>query len=244
MWLIIHHPLQREGDPLSKETKDRIFLTSIDVIRYSRILESQQKTMKWGWLFRTYIQWHAVAFLLSELCSRTLGPDVDEAWEVLDAVFEEWGGTVSAHKKGMLWKPIRRLMARARAARAKALELQRLAPPGRNFSIDVTTPRLPRLSMPVQGGFADFKPIPFPDSEETTTALDATVDDVPVQMPTPGSSGLEDVGQWLAVDGTVLDDPLLGDDNMDWAGFDDMVKDFQMEVQPDGPVQFSMGSWW
>ena len=247
MWLIIHHPFQREaGEPsMSKETRDRIFLTSVDVIAYSRLLETQHKTMKWGWLFRTYIQWHAVAFLLSELCTRTLGPDVDEAWQVLDSVFEEWGGTVSAHKKGMLWKPIRRLMAKARAARAKALEQQLRSPYSRNPSIDKTTPRLPRVPFPGSDGISAFTPIPFGGNDEPSNMPGARIGDA-FRMPTPAKDDLyasEGVNQWLENDGTLLDDPLL-DETMDWAGFDDMVKDFQMEAQPDGPVQFTMGSWW
>jgi hypothetical protein len=130
MWLVVHHPLRRAdgGTSIPQETKERLFLTSIDVIRYSRVLEMQQKTMKWGWLFRTYVQWHAVAFLLAELCVRTSGPGVDEGWRVLEGVFSEWGGQIALHKKGMLWKPLRRLLIKARAVRARELERRRRFP--------------------------------------------------------------------------------------------------------------------
>lgn len=126
MWLIVHHPFQREdgGAGLPQETKDRLFLTSIEVIEFSCLLETETTTLKWGWLFRTYVQWHAVAFVLSQLCVRTNGPEVEKAWAAVDSVFDEWGGVVSASKRGMLWKPLRKLMARARAARQRELEKQ------------------------------------------------------------------------------------------------------------------------
>lgn len=130
MWLIVHHPFQREdgGAGLPQETKDRLFLTSIEVIEFSRLLETETTTLKWGWLFRTYVQWHAVAFVLSQLCVRTSGPDVEKAWAAVESVFDEWGGVVSASKRGMLWKPLRKLMTRARAARARVVENQRRFP--------------------------------------------------------------------------------------------------------------------
>ncbi|KAL8766142.1 MAG: hypothetical protein Q9209_006982 [Squamulea sp. 1 TL-2023] len=135
MWLIVHHPLQREDEDnksLSEETKDRLFRTSVEVIQWSNLLELEESTRKWGWLFRTYVQWHAVAFVLSQLCVRTQGPEVDQAWEVINEVFGELGGRISPNRRGMLWKPLRNLMSRARAARAQEMEQKR------NFPLDGT----------------------------------------------------------------------------------------------------------
>lgn len=131
MWLIVHHPLQREDSDtraLSEETKDRLFRTSVDIIQWSNVLETEPSTKKWAWLFRTYVQWHAVAFILSQLCIRSKGPEVDRAWEVIGRIFETFTNQLSAQKRGMLWKPLRKLMARAQAVRAKALEQQRMFP--------------------------------------------------------------------------------------------------------------------
>ncbi|KAL8900333.1 MAG: hypothetical protein Q9207_005748, partial [Kuettlingeria erythrocarpa] len=130
MWLIIHHPLRREdfdSKELSEETKDRLFRTSVDIIQWYNVLEHETATKKWGWLFRTYVQWHAVAFVLSQLCIRTKGREAERAWEVITEIF---GDVVhlSAQKRGMLWKPLRKLMARAKAARAMELEKQKMFP--------------------------------------------------------------------------------------------------------------------
>ena len=244
MWLIVHHPFQRVdgGAGIPQDTKDRLFRTSVDVIRYSRTLESQQRTMKWGWLFRTYVQWHAVAYVLSELCVRTLGPEVDETWELMDVVFEEWGGTVSHHKKGMLWKPIRRLMAKARQARRAALEHSAKFPTNHAFG-PVQASTGPRMPLPGQSEYSAFTPLPLVEPEDSPQAFTvSSVDTLQVQpIPPAGSYGPEMVGQWVLNDPTLLQD---SEENMNWAGWDDLVKDFQMEIQQDQPVPFSIGSWW
>lgn len=131
MWLIIHHPLRREdfgSKELSEETKDRLFRTSVDIIQWSNVLEHETATKKWGWLFRTYVQWHAVAFVLSQLCIRTKGPEADRAWQVINEIFGDINVHLSTQKRGMLWKPLRKLMARAKAAREKEMEKQKMFP--------------------------------------------------------------------------------------------------------------------
>jgi hypothetical protein len=133
MWLIVYHPHQRKdgGASLPQETKDKLFITSLENIEYSILLETEARTMKWGWFFRTYVQWHAIAFLLSELCVRTKGEAVDRAWRSLEATAGRWwfpledSGPYGKGKAGCLWKPLRKLMAKAKAARDRELALER-----------------------------------------------------------------------------------------------------------------------
>lgn len=131
MWLIVHHPLQREdfdSKELSEETKDRLFRTSVDIIQWSNVLENDASTKKWGWLFRTYVQWHAIAFVLSQLCIRTKGPEADRAWQVINEIFSDNNIHLSKQKRGMLFKPLRKLMARAKVARARELDQRQMFP--------------------------------------------------------------------------------------------------------------------
>ncbi|KAL8951756.1 MAG: hypothetical protein Q9222_002277 [Ikaeria aurantiellina] len=130
MWLIIHHPLQRdpENEELSQETKDRLFRTSVDVIQWAILLEREASTRKWGWLFRTYVQWHAVAYVLACLETRTSGPEVEHAWRVIKDILGEMGNHVSAQKRGMLWKPLQKLLVKAKVARARELERRKIFP--------------------------------------------------------------------------------------------------------------------
>ncbi|KAJ9605647.1 hypothetical protein H2200_009496 [Cladophialophora chaetospira] len=121
MWLMVHHPrayaVSDGGSPFPPEIRDRVFITSVEVIEFSHLLEKNENTAKWGWLFRTYMQWQSVAFALSEICTRPPGPDVDRAWRAIESVYNERMMS-SKYQKGMLWKPLRHLMAKARARRA------------------------------------------------------------------------------------------------------------------------------
>ena len=149
MWLIVYHPHQRKdggvysslqmylliltftGATLPQETKDKLFITSLENLEYSILLETEARTMKWGWLFRTYVQWHAIAFLLSELCVRTKGEAVERAWSALETTAGRWwfplndGSSYRKGQQGCLWKPLRKLLVKAKAAREKELALER-----------------------------------------------------------------------------------------------------------------------
>ncbi|KAF2119549.1 fungal-specific transcription factor domain-containing protein [Lophiotrema nucula] len=142
MWLIVYHPHQRRdgGASLPQETKDKLFITSLENIEYSLLLETEARTMKWGWLFRTYVQWHAIAFLLSELCVRTKGEAVDRAWRALEATAGKWWFPLTEQnyrkgKQGCLWKPLRKLMTKARAAREREMALERASQALRNGGV-------------------------------------------------------------------------------------------------------------
>jgi hypothetical protein len=115
-----------------------LFVTSLENIEYSILIETEARTMKWGWLFRTYVQWHAIAFLLSELCTRTKGEAVERAWRALEATAGRWWfplhdtSPYSKGRQGFLWLPLRKLLAKAKAARDKELALERASMAIRN----------------------------------------------------------------------------------------------------------------
>lgn len=140
MWLIVYHPHQRKdgGASLPQETKDKLFITSLENVEYSILLETEARTMKWGWLFRTYVQWHAIAFLLSELCVRTKGEAVERAWRALEATAGRWwfplndASPYRRGEQGTLWKPLRKLLAKAKLAREKEIRLEQASQAVRN----------------------------------------------------------------------------------------------------------------
>jgi hypothetical protein len=120
MTLIIYHPLtqpRNSNNPLPQNIRDRLFMASIEIIEYSQVLEAETSTKKWGWLFHTYIQWHAIAYVLGDLYNRPPSLIVERAWKAVDSVFREWGGQIRSTKTGMIWQPMRKLLARARRKR-------------------------------------------------------------------------------------------------------------------------------
>ena len=262
MWLIVHHPFRRAdaGANLPQETKDRLFVTCVEVLEFSRLLQTEQSTIKWGWLFRTYVQWHSVAYILSELCIRTKGETVDRAWTAIDAVFADWGGVIVASKRGMLWKPLRKLTAKARAARMRELEKDT------RFPKDGTLGPVADMSATAAG--ANVRR-PAPDStmdsfefapnnsancplkhlnggpSETFEGMQPMT--IPLQSQHAPVNDNQ-INQWIVDDATLLQDA-PEDETLDWLGWDDMVRDFEMEVQQDqgmerGPVLGGMTNWW
>lgn len=208
MWLVVHHPVQREegteNKELSQETKDRLFRTSVDIIQWSNHLEREPTTKKWGWLFRTYIQWHAVAFVLSQLCIRVKGPEVERAWQVINEIFGEIRGLFEAPKRGMLWKPLRRLILRAQAVRAKELEKRRMFP--LDGTLGMTTGGVSATAMdPVSntnGNILDYTPVTYGNGNDGLSNLNNSIpnsiDDLQPYPPTNASQpGLTSSNEWM-----------------------------------------------
>jgi len=145
MWLMVYHPFQRQdgGASLPAETKEKLFITSLENIEYALLLETEARTMKWGWLFKTYMQWHALAFMLSELCHRTSGDLVERAWIAVEKTRDgRWGPHTTGHNSrvGHLWRPLKKLYRKAKDARQRGLQEEELIhpraaqPPARLYS--------------------------------------------------------------------------------------------------------------
>src|SRR5699024_1064613 len=118
-----HHPMTRNDRHvnISHSSRESLFFTSVEVIDFCRLMQTNEQTAKWGWLMATNTHWHAIAFVLSELCVRPVCPVTDRAWIAVQSVYGTWEQNAK-HKKGMLWRPLSRLMKRAAAFRAKQYE--------------------------------------------------------------------------------------------------------------------------
>lgn len=243
--------------------------------------------MKWGWLFRTYVQWHAIAFLLSELCVRTKGEAVERAWRALEATAGKWWYPLNEsaskrYRQGCLWRPLRKLMAKARAARERELALERAAaslktqttsyadigqvfdalPPTTqqqpykqlDAMLQPTAPRLgevpssspPRIpigqsiSSPTNAEAQNF-------SELTEMGFDWLMGDLSMMGPlaediTPGSGNgvIQDRNLSPQNSGTSPNSPVLGDGGLDWTNWDDMVREYGVDVDMDSTVPSQM----
>ena len=76
------------------------------------------------WFGKQYTQWHTIAVMVAELCIHTRGPMVERAWAVLDRTLEFFKQIIADSEQGMLWRPIEKLLKRAREKRAGALGTQ------------------------------------------------------------------------------------------------------------------------
>ncbi|GAP85338.1 putative fungal specific transcription factor domain-containing protein [Rosellinia necatrix] len=116
MSLVIYQPLMPStGTELPSDVRDRLFMASIEVVEYSRVLNSEPKIRHWRWLFQTYNQWHAVAYLLLEVCRRSWSPSVERGWIALNSTFEN--GKDMDFAKPVIWVMLRKLMIQAKRHR-------------------------------------------------------------------------------------------------------------------------------
>ncbi|OTA90716.1 hypothetical protein M434DRAFT_397806 [Hypoxylon sp. CO27-5] len=124
MSLIIYQPmlLHSTGQELNGDIRHRLFMASLEVVEYTKVLNSEPRCRQWRWLFQTYAQWHAVAYLLLETCRLPWTASLERAWIVLNATFQTPDAAERA--KPGVWVPLRKLMGQARRHRDE--EIQRL----------------------------------------------------------------------------------------------------------------------
>ena len=121
MWLVVRRPMQRSGgeefsrlQPQFEGPSNQILEESVRVMELALELEQIPSQR---WLARIYVQWHALAVTLAELCVQTQGPVVQKAWRVVDEIFDRSADRVADSSGGLLWRPIKKLMRQAQLRR-------------------------------------------------------------------------------------------------------------------------------
>ncbi|KAI0377669.1 fungal-specific transcription factor domain-containing protein [Hypomontagnella monticulosa] len=138
LWLIMQYPVhpRRRGGSASPSSRPKVgavpgmgrpgggmfpheatLRTAISIIELNEYLQSFERFRWWA---DTYVQWHPLAVALAELCTHTRGETVDRAWRTIDEVFPRWSEVIADTKSGSLWRPIRKLYKKAKAARLAA----------------------------------------------------------------------------------------------------------------------------
>ncbi|CAG7933956.1 unnamed protein product [Penicillium olsonii] len=120
-WLTAHFTLMATGELSTdrwQKRRETLFQTAIDVLEFTHLLETSAETADWIWLFQMYRQWHALVFVLSEICVRPASDAADRAWVIAQLMFQRWQQK-GPLKGWVLWKPLLRLFERAATKRAK-----------------------------------------------------------------------------------------------------------------------------
>ncbi|KKY18029.1 putative c6 transcription factor [Phaeomoniella chlamydospora] len=258
LWLMIHHPLQREdrGKGMSSDIRDRLFITSTEVIEFTRLLETNENTAKWGWLFHTHVQWHAVAYLLTELAIRGPSPEVDRAWAAVDVFNNTWVQEGSKSKSNIFWRPIKALMARAMAVReqqnqTKATQwMSDIQHGSSSTTISPTQQVASGITSNPGSLLGNTSPLDSIGQTALAFGMDLDIRDMyqnsssggfssNIQVPqtishpqemTPAQRNLsdEDINQWLVTEPMPQVTSGQQNINFDWQGWDAIASDFQM----------------
>ncbi|KAI0022141.1 Zn(II)2Cys6 transcription factor [Xylariomycetidae sp. FL0641] len=109
---------QEPGAQQYEATRDRLLATSTEILELSGRVLTTPCLAGWAWHSRTHIQWQTVVLALSEICRRPPGPEVERAWNAVNVMYKEWPHALLHATRGSLWRPIQRLMAKARYVRA------------------------------------------------------------------------------------------------------------------------------
>ncbi|KAI9742890.1 MAG: hypothetical protein M1818_003619 [Claussenomyces sp. TS43310] len=251
----------KDDNEFPQEIRDRLFVSAVEVAEYTRLLETEGSTKKWGWLFHTYVQWYAIAFVLREICVRPPSAIVDRGWHAVNGVF---GGCIrSSSNNGILWVTIRKLMIKAR--RKRQADLQAGTGAGLMMTPEIPQPStdtLPSTMALVRGskdepapslGLAAAIQPDFPAGETWPAEMHSMP---PTQEQLPPLAHYPLMSQEQPSSGWLLDDPALVDLDMnvedgeiDWEGWDDVVRNYQVEIQhgtadANVPNLGSMGGWW
>ncbi|KAF8858654.1 hypothetical protein BDZ45DRAFT_622004 [Acephala macrosclerotiorum] len=123
MWLELYHPLhyQNNDGPLTEEIRDFLFTSSLETFEEWRGVMNSRETTKWRWLCRSYIQWHAFAFMLSELGHRESSEETARAWKLVDSLFDELENVPDEKRNPLRWKPLQLLRQKAERNRQKGM---------------------------------------------------------------------------------------------------------------------------
>ncbi|KAF4966219.1 hypothetical protein FSARC_6104 [Fusarium sarcochroum] len=125
--LLIYQPVlfPGTGPEASKEIRSRLWMSCIEIVEYNYLLNVDPRCRQWRWLFQTYRQWHAIAYMLLELSRRPWGVTSERAWEAAQILEYDhpMEGTSSADHTAA-WMPIKRLYTKAK--RHREAELVRL----------------------------------------------------------------------------------------------------------------------
>jgi hypothetical protein len=102
-------------------SRDELFVMSISILEGSQFLETAPELERWAWVSRKYVQWHPLAYVLTELSSPSRQPGVlvDRAWRVVDGLCRDNVERMADKANEAIDRPIQKLLARANRRRTE-----------------------------------------------------------------------------------------------------------------------------
>ena len=90
IWFTTHEAstLQPQDPASHAANQEQLFHTAINILELYNKLCEEISAAHWSWLFRNYIQWRCLNFVLMELCRRPLDDTTKRAWRAVDAIHD------------------------------------------------------------------------------------------------------------------------------------------------------------
>lgn len=87
-----------------------------EVLQHAHALRQYSRGRRWLWLFQTYVEWDALAYLLLDICITLSSPPSSEPftlpWEIIDETYHHWKNNADVHR-GRRWDNIEVLRSQA-----------------------------------------------------------------------------------------------------------------------------------
>jgi hypothetical protein len=134
---------------------NRLFIQAIELLEEVERIETENAEANCDWILRGTIQWHATAIVLTNLCTRFTGIEVERAWRQVDVVFRRHDNADNNLVHAPIWQPLHQLREQAIFKRQSKEDLD-YSP-----QADLVEPQIPPNSQP-ELNEADFSAMDFP----------------------------------------------------------------------------------
>jgi hypothetical protein len=143
--LLIYHPVLSSElrSSISNNVRDRLVAASIETIECLHVLETMSAPHRRGWMFGTYLHWHATAFLLESVYLRPQETDVaQQSWNALGLALGLWTTSSGAHGACRPWSALVKLVERGKRIHETSLVFDDQGPNGKGEVVPPSTTRI------------------------------------------------------------------------------------------------------
>lgn len=225
IWLNIQYPFTETVAPVRpRVSRETMLRTALSVMELRERMTQRDWGGSFDWWTDTYVQWHPLAVALAELCVQTEGELVDRAWAVVNRSFPKSKGKIADTSRGALWRPIKKLLKKAKAAKAEAL-MTKLTIREEAVPVAAAAAAAPELAMqlplpePISEPFIEPT---FPDpSALFPDTFDSIMMDPSILFNYPPELSMMDVGPELG-----------GQQGLEWTFWNEFLSDTRQDTSP------------
>ncbi|KAJ5396453.1 hypothetical protein N7509_004566 [Penicillium cosmopolitanum] len=116
LFVYLPHLFSSPSEQLTSEIRAKLLVCAIEIAEYNHALNSEQACRHWRWVYQTYTHWHAIVYILIEICRVPWSPVVERAWIALHSA---WLIPPQSHmnQNTQFCFPLKRLMSKAQTHR-------------------------------------------------------------------------------------------------------------------------------
>ncbi|KAH8590728.1 hypothetical protein B0O99DRAFT_300010 [Bisporella sp. PMI_857] len=92
----------------------KVLKLSVDILQKSQALLNDPRGHLWYWFDQIFIEWHALAVAISEICALKEKDLIQQHWPLVEMALGNFNNLVANSKNVKLWKPIEELITRTR----------------------------------------------------------------------------------------------------------------------------------